>query len=113
MFATAAALSVGDAAKKQLESLVRSGTTPQRVAQKCRVILLAQEGISNHSIAKQLGLSRPTVIAARATFDAGGVPALTAKPTRNRLRRTLTPELEKKMLPDIMLLPVFQMSGER
>jgi hypothetical protein len=82
MFATAAALSVDDAAKKQLESLVRSGTTPQRVAQKCRVILLAQEGISNHSIAKQLGLSRPTVIAARATFDAGGVPALTAKPTR-------------------------------
>ena len=55
-------------------------------------------GISNHSIAKQLGLSRPTVIAARATFDAGGVPALTAKPTRNRLRRTLTPELEKKIL---------------
>jgi transposase len=80
---------------------------------RCRVILLAREGISNHSIAKQLGLSRPTVIAARATFDAGGVPALTAKPTRNRLRRTLTPELEKKMLPDIMLLPVFQMSGER
>src|SRR6266849_2079654 len=63
MFPTAAALSVDDAAKAQLESLVRSGTTPQRVAQKCRVILLAQEGMSNHSIAKQLGLSRPTVIA--------------------------------------------------
>jgi len=61
MFPTAAALSVDDAAKAQLESLVRSGTTPQRVAQKCRVSLLAQEGMSNHSIAKQLGLSRPTV----------------------------------------------------
>jgi len=64
MFATAAALSVDDAAKKQLESLVRGA--------ECRVILLAQEGISNQSIAKQLGLSRPTVIASRATFDAGG-----------------------------------------
>src|SRR5437588_135433 len=63
MFPTATALSVDDAAKAQLESLVRSGTTPQRVAQKCRVILLAQEGMSNHSIAKQLGLSRPKVIA--------------------------------------------------
>src|SRR5256885_13652663 len=61
MFPTATALSVDDAAKVQLESLVRSGTTPQRVAQKCRVSLLAQEGMSNHSIAKQLGLSRPTV----------------------------------------------------
>src|SRR6266550_3911058 len=111
MFPTAAALSVAEAAKVQLESLVRSGTTPQRVAQKCRVILLAQEGMSNHSIAKQLGLSRPTVIAARARFGAGGVQALTAKPTRNRPRRTLTAkptrnrprrtltaELEKKIL---------------
>jgi transposase len=98
MFPTATALSVDDAAKAQLESLVRSGTTPQRVAQKCRVILLAQEGMSNHSIAKQLGLSRPTVIAARATFGTGGVQALTAKPTRNRPRWTLTPEVEKKIL---------------
>src|SRR5260370_37854744 len=98
MFPTAAALSVDDAAKAQLESLVRSGTTPQRVAQKFRVILLAEEGMSNHSIAKQLGLSRPTVIAARAAFGAGGVQVLTAKPTRNRPRRTLTAELEKKIL---------------
>jgi transposase len=98
MFPTATALSVDDVAKAQLESLVRSGTTPQRVAQKCRVILLAQEGMSNHSIAKQLGLSRPTVIAARATFGTGGVQALTAKPTRNRPRWTLTAELEKKIL---------------
>src|SRR5207248_1003341 len=80
------------------ESLARSGTTPQRVAQKCRVILLAQEGMSNHSIAKQLGLSRPTVIAARTAFGTGGVQVLTAKPTRNRPRRTLTPEVEKKIL---------------
>src|SRR5258708_5269228 len=98
MFPTAAALSVDDAAKAQLESLVRSGTTPQRVAQKCRVILLAQEGMSNHSIAKQLGLSRPTVIAARAAFGTGGEQVLTAKPTRNRPRRTLTAELEKEIL---------------
>jgi len=59
--------------------------------------LLAQEGMSNHSIAKQLGLS-PDVIAARAAFGTGGVQVLTAKPTRNRPRRTLTPEVEKKIL---------------
>jgi DNA-binding NarL/FixJ family response regulator len=74
MFPTATALSVDDVAKKQLESLARSGITPQRVAQKCRVILLAQEGMSNHSIAKQLGLSRPTVIAARAAFRYSASP---------------------------------------
>src|SRR5437879_10816497 len=92
MFPTATALSVDDAAKAQLESLVRSGTTPQRVAQKCRVILLAREGMSNHSIAKQLGLSRPTVIAARATFGTGGVQSLTAQksPRLNSSHRCLS-----------------------
>src|SRR5258708_39997314 len=98
MFPTATALSVDDAAKKQLESLARSGTTPQRVAQKCRVILLAQEGMSNHSIAKQLGLSRPTEIAPRAAFGTGDGKELTAQPPRNRPRRTRTPEGEKKKL---------------
>src|SRR2546426_1399120 len=96
MFPAATALSVDDAAKAQLESLVRSGTTPQRVAQKCRVILLAQEGMSNHSIAKQLGLSRPTVIAARATFGTGGVRSPTHETTRKRSRRTMNHQLVKE-----------------
>src|SRR2546428_13110866 len=98
MFPTATALSVDDAAKAQLESLVRSGTTPQRVAQKCRVILLAREGMPNHSIAKQLGLSRPTVIAARATFGTGGVQTLTPEPTRKPPGRSLTPQGAEKSL---------------
>ena len=83
---------------QQLESWVRSGNTPQRAAQKCRVILRAQQGVANHAIARELGLSRPTVIAARAAFQDGGVGALTAKPTRKRSRPVLTPELEREIL---------------
>src|SRR5947208_14609923 len=98
MFPTATALSVDDAAKAQLESLVRSGTTPQRVAQKCRVILLAQEGMSNHSIAKQLGLSRPTVLAALATFGTGGVQSGATKATGNRSRRHPPAEPAREIL---------------
>jgi len=98
MFARAAALSVDETAKRELEALVRSGKTPQGVAQKCRVILLAHEGVANHSIAKQLGLSRPTVIAARVAFAKRGVEGLTAKQKRNRSRRVLTAELEQKIL---------------
>jgi transposase len=64
------------------------------------VILLAQEGISNHSIAKQLGLSRPTVVAARQVWRRGA--RAIAKPKRSRLRRILTPELEKKLLDSIL-----------
>ena len=76
MFKAAAAIDIDEPTIRQLESLVRSGNTPQRVAQKCRVLLLAHRGVANYSIARELGLSRPTVIAARAAFEEGGVSAL-------------------------------------
>ena len=98
MFTPATAIAIDSPTIQQLESLVRSGNTPQRIAQRCRVILLAGQGVANHSIARELGLSRPTVIAARAAFEDGGVEALTAKPTRKRSRRVLTPELEREIL---------------
>ena len=98
MFTAAAAIDIDEATIRQLETLVRSVNTTQGVAQKCRVILLAQRGVANYSIARKLGLSRPTVIRVRAAFEQGGVGALTAKPTRNRSRRVLTPERERAIL---------------
>src|ERR1051325_5570407 len=44
------------------------------------------------------GLSRPTVIATRATFAQGGIEAIRRKQTRKRSRRVRTPELEKRIL---------------
>ena len=81
-----------------LESLVRAGSTPQLVARKCKVVLLASEGTPNKAIAQQTGLSRPTVIATRAVFVGGGVEALRRRQKRQRSRRVLTPELEQKIL---------------
>jgi transposase len=98
MFAPAIPLPVDQTAKQQLESLVRSGSTPQRIAQKCRIILMAGDGASNRSIAQQLSLSRPTVIATRDAFVRGGVEALTGKRKRKRSGQVLTPELEQKIL---------------
>ena len=98
MFTAAAAIDIDEATIRQLATLVRSGNTPQRVAQKCRVILLAQRGVAHSSIARELGLSRPTVIRARAAFEEGGVGELTAKPTRKCSRRVLTPELERAIV---------------
>jgi transposase len=81
-----------------LESLARAGTTPQSVARKCEVILLASAGVPNNSIAQQTGLSRPTVIAARTAFGRGGVEALRQRQKRKRSRRVLTAELQQKIL---------------
>jgi transposase len=98
MFDPAAALTLDEAQRNQLESLARAGSTPQKVARKCRVVLLAGQGVANYSIAEQTGLSRPTILATRAAFAKGGIQALRQPQRRKRSRPTLTPELEQKIL---------------
>ena len=68
MFTRAAPLVIDPTQKQVLQSLSRAGTTPQNLARKCGVILLASDGLPNNAIARQLGVSRPTVIATRAAF---------------------------------------------
>jgi len=102
MFTPATALRLEPSQRQILESLSRAGATPQAVARKCEVILLAAEGVPNNSIAHQTGLSRPTVIATRAAFARDGVEAIRRRQRRKRSRRVLTPELEQKIL-DITL----------
>jgi len=98
MFTPAAPLAIDAVQRQQLEALVRAGTTPQRLAQRCRVILLASQGVANHAIALQTGLSRPTVLATRTAFAQGGVDALGHRPRRHRTGRVLTPEVEQRIL---------------
>ncbi|MEO7651178.1 MAG: hypothetical protein ABIZ80_11975, partial [Bryobacteraceae bacterium] len=59
MFTTAAALAVNADQRRELEALVRNGNSSQRVALRSRLLLLAHQGVSNHSIAQQLKVSRP------------------------------------------------------
>jgi len=98
MFTPAAPVALEAAQKQQLEALARAGTTPQRLARRCQVILLASQGVANHTIAQQTGLSRPTVLAARAAFARGGVEALGHRPQRHRTGRVLTPAVEQRIL---------------
>ena len=98
MFARAAALLLEEAQKRELESLARAGATPQRLARKCQVILLASQGVSNHSIAQQTGLSRPTILAVRTAFTQRGIEGIRKSKKRQRSGRTLTPDLEQKIV---------------
>jgi len=98
MFTPAAALALTPAQKQLLELLARAGTTPQLLARKCRVLLLASAAVPNNAIAQQTGLSRPTVVATRAAFVLKGVDAIRQRQKRQRSRRILTPELEQKIL---------------
>jgi len=68
-----------------LERWVGAHGTPQSVALRARIVLMAAAGESNSAIARQLFVSRPTVVMWRARFAAGGPVALTeVRPGRGR-----------------------------
>lgn len=94
--APALVLSVGQ--KSELEALVRNGSTSQKVAMRGRLLLLAHQGVANQSIAQQLKLSRPTILALRNAFAQDGIVAVTGIRKRKRRAKVLTPELEQRIL---------------
>lgn len=63
--------------RRTLEAWVRAPHTPQGVALRSRIVLLADDGKSNSEVARYLGVSRPTIILWRARFLEGGPEALT------------------------------------
>jgi transposase len=77
MWQSADAVVLSPEHRRVLETWLRAHSTPQSVAARCRIILKAADGVSNNAIAKQLGVSRPTVIFWRERFASGGPPALT------------------------------------
>lgn len=98
MRASAPALALNAEQKSELEGLVRNGSTSQKVAVRCRLLLLAHQGVANQSIAEQLSLSRPTVLALRSAFEKGGVAAATGIRRRKRAGSVLTSELEQEIV---------------
>jgi len=87
MESTASRTSVSAQQRLVLERWVSAHSTPQSVALRARIVLLAAQGSSNSEIARQLFVSRPTVIMWRARFQTGGPAALTeVKPGRGRKR---------------------------
>jgi transposase len=73
-----------------LERWVRAHGTPQSVALRARIVLRAADGQSNSAIARELGVSRPTVIMWRERFVAGGPAALGEVKAGRGRKRTIT-----------------------
>src|SRR5271157_4437085 len=98
-------ISLNSEVKIALETLARAGSTAQRVARRWRVILLAAQGTPNRAIARQVGVSRPTVLSVRNAFAQGGVEALRRDPVRQRSRHKLRPALEKQLIETTLHTP--------
>ena len=81
----APALVVSAEQRRVLEAWVRAPSTPQAVATRARLVLAAANGVATSQIARDLGVSRPTVRLWRQRFGARGPTGLTEiQPGRGR-----------------------------
>ena len=70
-------LPITSAQRQTMETWIRAHNTPQRIAIRARIILLAADGLSNVEIAQEANVTRPTVILWRERFMEGGPEAIT------------------------------------
>jgi len=85
MSLVAAPIELSEEDRETLERWLGTDATPQGLARRAWVILQAAEGVSNSEIARETGLSRPTVISVRERFADDGPGGLAAvRPGRGR-----------------------------
>lgn len=70
--------------RERLTDLARRPSVPSGLAKRARMLLLAAEGMPNAQIARELGISRPTVIGWRDRYSRGGIKALEDEPRSGR-----------------------------
>lgn len=81
----AAPLLLTDEQSRILNAWVRAKNTSQGIALRARIVLAAAQGAPNQRIAKELGVSRTTVLLWRRRFQEGDTDALThIRPGRGR-----------------------------
>jgi transposase len=98
MFTPAPALWVDANQAKRLRFLVAAGKTPQKIALRARIVLLAGAGRPNHAIAAELGISRPTVLLWRGRFARSGVPGLMRDARRPGRQKAVAPEVIQRVV---------------
>jgi transposase len=64
--------------RRTLEAWIHAHNTPQSIVRRAKIVLLATDGMSNARVARDVGVSRPTVILWRKRFLHGGPEAITA-----------------------------------
>ena len=98
MFTPASALVTDENQLKGLRFLTRSGKTPQKVALRARIVLLAADGVANNAIALQLATSRPTVLLWRGRFSSLGMAGIMKDAKRPGRKKAIFPEVVQKVV---------------
>lgn len=80
------AVRLSDDERQELDKRVRAHTTPQRMVKRCRIVLLASEGIANRKIAVAVGMKEHYVGLWRRRFEAERLAGLEDRPRPGRPR---------------------------
>jgi transposase len=98
MWESAEKLSITPEQESTLQAWVRAQNTPQSVVMRCRIVLMAADGLSNNQISKQLGISRPTVILWRERFVLAGPSGLTEIEKGRGRKPSIAPDQVKRII---------------
>lgn len=70
--------------REELSRLVRSSSVRAGLAQRARIVLLADDGMGTNEIVHRVGVSKPTVIAWKKRYAAEGIAGLADRPKPGR-----------------------------
>ena len=87
-----------------MRAVVRAGTSEQRAVTRARIVLLAAEGVANTRIAREVGVSLPTVLLWRARFAEHGLDGLEDAPHPGR-PRVYGPEVRQRIVAATLKKP--------
>ena len=84
--------------RRELEGWVRARTTPQRRVERARIVLGSAAGSSGRALAREIGVSLPTVQRWLDRYDEDGLAGLEDRPRPGRPRSSVTPEIEAEIV---------------
>lgn len=97
-------LPVSDAQRKELRRVVNRPKSTQREVQRCRIILLRSEGLSQDEVARQVGVNRPVIVHWEKRFRRGGLEGLKEAPRSGR-RPAISEELKAEIISEAVRPP--------
>src|SRR5579883_1182922 len=100
-----AELTLTESERAQLTRAVRTASSSQTYALRCRIILAGAGGMSNTQIARDLGISMPTVGKWRARFLASRTAGLADEPRPGRAPSILLDRVEQVVTATLETLP--------
>jgi transposase len=98
-------LAVRDQDRAELERRARSKVEPARVAQRARIVLLAEQGLTGPAIAERVGCTEPTVITWRRRYAESGLAGLDDVPRPGGPATVMTPQVTAQILADTVTPP--------